>query len=38
MRTLSPLRFKKDVEFYEVTFSPDGALQSATDIKAHENS
>lgn len=29
IRTLSPLRLEKDVEFYEVTLKPDGALNSA---------
>jgi transcriptional regulator with XRE-family HTH domain len=29
IRTLSPLRLEKDVEFYEVTLQPDGALRSA---------
>ncbi len=29
IRTLSPLHLEKDVEFYEVLLSPDGALRSA---------
>src|SRR3954468_16921499 len=29
IRTLSPLNLEKDVEFYEVTLQPDGALRSA---------
>jgi len=29
IRTLSPLQLEKDVEFYEVTFHPDGILRSA---------
>jgi len=29
IRTLSPLNLEKDVEFYEVTLLPDGALRSA---------
>jgi len=29
IRTLSPLHLEKDVEFYEVTLQPDGALRSA---------
>jgi transcriptional regulator with XRE-family HTH domain len=29
IRTLSPLHLEKDVEFYEVTLQPDGALRSS---------
>ena len=29
IRTLSPLRLEKDVEFYEVTLKPNGTLRSA---------
>jgi transcriptional regulator with XRE-family HTH domain len=29
IRTLSPLHLEKDVEFYELTLHPDGALRSA---------
>ena len=33
IRTLSPLNLEKDVEFYEVTLSPGGVLESAPHFK-----
>ena len=33
IRTLSPLKLEKDVEFYEVTLSPGGTLESAPHFK-----
>ena len=33
IRTLSPLNLEKDVEFYEVTLSPRGVLESAAHFR-----